>query len=112
MEKTLTRLTKNSVTTAANGQDAMQALKEKAFELVITDIIMPDIEGFELINHISSHYPETHIIAISGGGRTSSPQYLEVASKIGAEKMIGKPFSGDELLSCVGDILGKDSIGK
>ncbi|MCK5519685.1 MAG: response regulator, partial [Candidatus Marinimicrobia bacterium] len=101
MEKTVKRRTDHDVMVAQDGHEAKRALKNNIFDLVITDIIMPDIEGFELITHITNSYKGTKVIAISGGGKIASNYYLMVAEKIGAEKIVKKPFSGDELLDAI-----------
>lgn len=105
MEKTLKRMTEHDVTTISSGKKAKIELKKQSFDLIVTDIIMPDIEGFELINHITTSFPESKIIAISGGGKIAGDQYLTVAGKIGAEKIMKKPFSGDELLIAVEKVM-------
>jgi len=105
MYKTLSRGTGHDVTAVETGTEAISIMAENSFDLVITDIIMPDIAGFELISHISSKYPDTKVIAVSGGGKIASDQYLMVAGKIGAEMIMKKPFGGDEILEAVEKVL-------
>ncbi len=87
-----------SVTTANNGKEAEMILEKKKFDLVITDIIMPEIEGMELIFSIRKRFPTTKIIAISGGGKLSPEGYLTIASTAGANAVLQKPFETHELL--------------
>ncbi|MGM0419055.1 MAG: response regulator [Thermodesulfobacteriota bacterium] len=54
------------VETAANGIKALEALEKKRFEVVITDIMMPEMNGVELLKHIRNDYPMTHSIVITG----------------------------------------------
>ncbi len=93
MQKTVERGTDHDVTAVSDGNEAKNTLANITFDLVITDILMPDIEGFELISHIATKYPDLKIIAVSGGGKIASDQYLTVAERIGAAKIIKKPFS-------------------
>ena len=108
MQKTVVRGTDHDVKVASHGNEAKDIMKKNVFDLIITDILMPDIEGFELINHIASSYPDSKIIAISGGGKIVSEQYLSVAIRIGAEIILKKPFSGEELLQAISDVLQID----
>lgn len=93
------------VTTASNGKDGLNQLKNSAFDLVITDILMPDKDGIELINEIRKQYPNIPIIAVSGGGRMGSEIYLGLAQKLGAIEMLHKPFTKKQLLASVKRIL-------
>ncbi len=62
------------------------------FDLVITDIIMPDKEGIELIMELKRHTPDVKIMAISGGGRTGTVEFLKMAKKLGAVASLKKPI--------------------
>lgn len=77
---------------AANGVDGLKKLKDNNFDLVLTDIVMPDKEGVETIKEIKSSYPNIKIVAMSGGGRLNGVDYLELASALGADKTFQKPF--------------------
>lgn len=89
------------VTTARNGNFAIEHADSGQFDLVITDILMPDKEGLETISYLRRNHPELRIIAISGGARVSSTQYLNMAKAMGAEQALAKPFSASELLAAV-----------
>jgi CheY-like chemotaxis protein len=88
----------HSVVEAADGKDAIERLTTDPFDLVITDIIMPKREGLEIIIEMKRDYPELKIIAISGGGRTKNLDFLELAEKFGADRVIAKPSSKAELM--------------
>lgn len=90
-----------TVVTAANGTKALTAMKEGGFDLVITDIIMPDKEGLETIMELQQIDPLIKIIAMSGGGRMGARSYLELAEKLGAIHVLEKPFNGATLISAV-----------
>jgi DNA-binding NtrC family response regulator len=90
---------------ANNGRDGMELFKKEAADLVITDIIMPDKEGLELILEMKKNRPELKIIAMSGGGRISPESYLECARHFGAERVFQKPFKQKELVSAVNELM-------
>jgi CheY-like chemotaxis protein len=89
------------VTEAANGVEGLRALEDGLFDLVVTDIIMPEQEGIETIRKIRHRDPLVAIIAISGGGRGRNYQFLDIAKKLGANEALSKPFTGSQLLALV-----------
>ena len=93
-----------------NGKEGLAWHKEQLFDLIITDILMPDIDGLEIIMEIREKYPETKLIAISGGGYIASAQYLYAAEKLGSQKVLSKPFENEELISKVNDLLKKKPV--
>jgi YesN/AraC family two-component response regulator len=90
---------------ASNGREGMTLFEKGSADLVITDIIMPDKEGLELIIEMKKQSPELKIIAMSGGGRISPESYLECATHFGAEKVFQKPFRQKDLVSAVKELL-------
>ncbi len=95
----------HSVDLASNGKEGLELLENNLFDILITDIVMPEKEGLETILEVRQKYPGLKIIAISGGGRLDSNEYLEPARHFGAKKIIKKPFQKSELLSAVNDLL-------
>jgi DNA-binding response OmpR family regulator len=98
---------KYEVTEACDGKEGIKLFRNEPADLVITDIIMPEKEGIETIMDLRKEYPEVKIIAISGGGRVEAGSYLEVAKKIGAAQTLAKPFTPDELLEAITNVLDK-----
>ncbi len=94
-----------SVTEAENGEKAIRLAKKTEFDLIITDIIMPEKEGIETIKEIREIYPMIKIIAISGGGRIGPYDYLDLAKRLGAKKVLEKPFDLKEMLVAVKELL-------
>ncbi|MDQ5984421.1 MAG: Response regulator receiver protein CpdR [Syntrophus sp. SKADARSKE-3] len=90
---------------AENGRVAEAIQQENPFDLIITDIIMPDKEGIETIIGIRKSYPQTMIIAMSGGGRVGPTPYLESARSLGAQMTFSKPFKTSEILEAVRSLL-------
>ncbi|MBS0632510.1 MAG: response regulator [Verrucomicrobia bacterium] len=90
----------HKVTTAATGKAALQliGLGDHAFDLMITDIIMPDMDGIEIISAAKKLRPDLRIMAISGGGNLmSSHDCLRMAKMIGARTVLAKPFNEKQL---------------
>ncbi len=94
------------VVEAPDGKVALWLFKENPVDLIITDLIMPEREGLEVIEELRKDYPDTKIIAISGGGLGDKRQYLDMAKKFGADSTLAKPFEKKELLDAVKAALG------
>jgi two-component system cell cycle response regulator CpdR len=90
---------------ASNGKEGLDLFEKHAADLVITDIIMPDKEGLEIILEMKKQRPDLKIIAISGGGRISPESYLECAKHFGASRVFQKPFKQKELISAVNELI-------
>ncbi len=82
---------------AENGIEGLEMARKYDIDLVITDIIMPVMEGLELIMHLKRDFPKIKIIAISGG----KPYYLYMAKKLGIEKIFTKPLNLHQFLDAV-----------
>lgn len=91
----------HTVSVAANGDEVLELANNKKFDLIITDIIMPKKEGIETILELKKLNPGIKIIAISGGGRKGSMDFLQVAEMVGAAYTIPKPFEPDEVVDIV-----------
>ena len=90
---------------AGDGIEAMQILDLDTPQLVITDIIMPDQDGIGTINLLKKKHPGIKIIAISGGGRMISEDYLNIARMLGAHYTFKKPFDNKEFVDKVKELL-------
>ncbi|MBW2107038.1 MAG: PAS domain S-box protein [Deltaproteobacteria bacterium] len=90
---------------ARDGEEGIGLFREHPFDLVITDIIMPGKEGLETIMELRKDYPDAKIIAMSGGGRLTSDDHLALAKASGAQAVLAKPFSKNQLLKVVGNLL-------
>jgi DNA-binding response OmpR family regulator len=89
---------------AVNGESGMQLFNAQSADLVITDIIMPEKEGLEIIREMKQIKPDLKIIAISGGGRISADSYLDTAKMFGADRVFQKPFRQVELVAAVNEL--------
>ena len=92
---------------AENGHIGMKLIRKDHFDLVITDIIMPDKEGIETIMEIRKDFPAIKIIAMSGGGKIGADSYLVMAGHLGAGRTLAKPFKQSELVDAVRELLGE-----
>jgi DNA-binding response OmpR family regulator len=93
------------VLSAIDGVAGMKAYRASKPDLVITDIIMPDKEGLEVIMELAKETPRPKIIAMSGGGMMEPRTYLLLAEKLGADEIIQKPFHPAELLALLKKLL-------
>jgi two-component system cell cycle response regulator len=94
-------------TTAENGEAALALAREQSFNVIITDLLMPGIDGFTLIEVVKAKYPTTGIIAITG--RTDVESAVR-AMKIGADDFITKPFNLEHLVISVERTLEKQRL--
>ncbi len=101
----LLRRAGHEVWTAENGRVGVKSLENQPVDLVITDLIMPEMEGIETTKTIRGCYPNLPIIAMSGGGRTKNTDYLNIIEKLGADATLAKPFSMKQLLDTVSTLL-------
>ena len=93
---------KYTVIQANNGKKGLEILdNDSSIDLIITDIIMPDVDGIEVVYHIKKNYPHIKVLAISGGGRYGTDSYLESAEIIGCDASLRKPFSNIELMAAI-----------
>jgi CheY-like chemotaxis protein len=95
------------VAQAPNARVASALLKEQLPDLVITDIFMPEGDGFEMLNELRDRAPKIPVIAISGGGVQQGLDVLAIAGRLGAKKVLYKPFARRQLLDAIAEALGQ-----
>jgi DNA-binding response OmpR family regulator len=86
---------------APDGRVGLKLHSEGKFDLIITDIIMPEIDGVELISALRKKDPSLSIIAMSGGGLMRPHDYLQIAISLGVESVLCKPFTLCDLIALV-----------
>jgi CheY-like chemotaxis protein len=89
------------VVEAEHGREGLERYRESPFDLVITDLLMPEEEGLATIRTLRRVCPTVKIIAMSGGGMTGQLDFLPVAKRLGAHHTLWKPFPRQELLDAV-----------
>lgn len=90
---------------AKNGVEAASLYRSERIDLAIMDILMPQKDGFETLMEIRRHSPFTRVLAISGGGNLGLVQVLAWAQRLGADGVLAKPFSAEELFQSVSKLL-------
>lgn len=97
----------HAVLEAEDGNQAMDQINNDSIpvDLLITDVLMPNKEGLELIKEVKTKVPKLKIIALSGGGIIGVNDCLAFADVFGADKVFAKPISRTELLSAVTDLV-------
>ena len=86
------------VSVARDGAEALQKVRERRFDLLVTDLVMPEREGLEIIGILRKEWPDLKIVAVSGAfGGT----FLKAAQMLGANTSLLKPISPDQLLAAV-----------
>ena len=98
MLKTALELAGYPVNGARNGKEAVAIQRRAPADILITDIFMPESDGFEVIEAFRKEFPQTRIIAISGGTRVMKTDYLATAGLIGVDAALQKPFEVEALL--------------
>jgi YesN/AraC family two-component response regulator len=92
----------HQVLEAHNGREGLQIYGDNQdIDIVITDIIMPEVEGIQVIMELRKRKPDQKILAISGGGRTKNQDYLKAATQLGANATLAKPFSVKDVVATV-----------
>lgn len=93
------------VDVAENGSIGWQRIGESQYDAVVTDVLMPGEDGFELLKKIKKFHPKLVVIVITGGGRVDPENYQYIAKALGATASLRKPFTGKELIDTIGQSL-------
>lgn len=91
---------------ASDGRKALTFLSHRSVELVISDILMPDLDGIELVMRLNDRHPEIRVLAISGEGHLGPGPFLTMAEHLGAHRVLAKPFEPTVLLQVVEQMIG------
>jgi CheY-like chemotaxis protein len=95
----------HTVIEARNGKEGLELFPDAHADLLITDIVMPEKEGLEVLMELRKKQPPVKIIAISGGGRQGATDLLHVAKLMGAAKVLAKPFSNEDLIMAINELV-------
>ena len=99
-----------TVITATNGHEAMACLKQHAIDLVITDLVMPKMDGVDFVEQLRQIWPNVPVIVVSGSTRNIMQRYgIESIQVPGADASLSKPFKGVDLMSQIKELLGARS---
>jgi CheY-like chemotaxis protein len=94
----------HTVTLAANGRQALQLFSRISCDLIISDIVMPEKDGLEMLLQLRATKPSFPIILMSGDSPENAELYLKVAEQLGATQVLRKPFKAAALLAAVASI--------
>jgi CheY-like chemotaxis protein len=96
----------HAVEEAADGKQALKFLAAETPDIVITDILMPNTDGIELTSAVKRGYPGVRVLVISGRRQLGSVDLLHLASMLGADATLSKPFAPEQLLEMVAALEG------
>ncbi|MCW8901870.1 MAG: response regulator [Gammaproteobacteria bacterium] len=99
--KELLKVNNFIVSEAADGKEGLKVFRDNTPDLVITDIIMPEMEGISFIRKLREFSAETPIIAMTGNVHGHMDEYLEISSQIGANEILRKPIKSQEFLDAI-----------
>jgi len=100
----------HAVTTAPNGVAGLDQFDKSRFDFVISDIIMPDMEGIGMMLEMRRRRPGVKIVMMSGGGLLGRDEFLHAAGKLGAAATLRKPIDPDELLRLIDERLAPEIV--
>jgi CheY-like chemotaxis protein len=92
----------HSVVTTPSGKKGLRIFKDRTFDLVLSDITIPDIDGLQLISQIRSIDKQVKLIALTGH---LEEEKLKSAMKVGADRILVKPFKNEDLHKAIGEVL-------
>lgn len=90
------------VASAADGSEAIEILKKEGFDLILLDIKMPNVDGFEVLKFVKESHPDTKVIMLTGFADLKNA--IE-SKKLGAEDFVSKPYDLVDLLTTVERVL-------
>lgn len=89
------------IVSAKDGREGLGACKAQKPDVVITDIFMPHQDGIDVLREIKSLPAPPRVVVISGGSPRMQLDFLDIAQKLGADSILHKPFTRDQLLEAV-----------
>jgi len=93
---------------AGDGREAIRSLEQLPFDLAVVDLVMPEKEGVETIMEIKRRWPGCKVVAICEDGRFPASAYLRLATGVGADATLAKPFSAIAVLDAVRELLSEN----
>jgi len=97
----------HEVVTCSDGAQGLIEITKNSYDIVLTDIIMPEVEGIEILQTVKKVSPTTKVIAMSGGGRVGNTDFLEIASSLGADAIIYKPVTKTDFMEALNKCLSE-----
>lgn len=95
---------------AANGQEGQNFIEKTQYDLIITDMFMPEKDGFDVMLHVQAKEHKVPVIVISGGGAALTADWALTGAEAFASATLKKPFKTEALLSLVSECLGDKAL--
>lgn len=86
---------------------ALALLEDGGIDVVLTDILMPEVDGIELLRAVKQRWPGLPVVAMSGGGQIAARDLLDMINHLGADHVLQKPVRRADLLAAVDAVLGR-----
>jgi DNA-binding NtrC family response regulator len=103
----------HGATGVASATEARKLMGEQRFDLVVTDVLMPDGDGIQLIKEMKQAQPLARIVAVSGGGRyIEGDDCLKIARGLGAHVAVMKPFTCEQMLAGIQQALAPEPVSE
>ena len=90
---------------ATDGKQALTTIKHVKVDVIVLDIVMPEMDGLEVIRELRKDLYAAKIIAISGDGHANGKTYIDAAIMMGADAKLMKPFSSKKLLEAIENVM-------
>lgn len=103
--KELLKINEFRVTEAANGKAGLKAFREDTPDLVLTDIIMPEMEGISFIRELRAYNKDIPIIAMTGNIHGRMEEFLDISSQLGADEILRKPIKSQQFLDAINKLI-------
>ena len=103
--KELLKINNFKISEAADGKAGLKEFRENTPDLVITDIIMPEMEGISFIRELRSHNKDIPIIAMTGNVHGRMEEFLDISSQLGADEILRKPIKSKEFLDAINKLI-------
>ncbi len=97
----------HQVIQAGDGRTAIRLLRERTFAAVVSDMIMPEADGAEVMAAMRGQQPRPRLVIISGGGSIEPMRYLQMARVLGADEVLQKPFPPSQLIELLARLLAQ-----
>lgn len=93
---------------AGSGLEALKITRSEPLDLIVADVIMPEMDGIELLLEVRKEHPNLPVLIISGGGVIEKEVLLDNAQALGAQETLAKPFSIGEAEAAITRLLKAD----
>jgi len=103
--KELLQIHDYKITEAANGKEGLKEFRENTPDLVITDIIMPEMEGISFIRELRAYNKAVPIIAMTGNVHGRMEEFLDISTQLGADEILRKPVKTQEFLDAINKLI-------